>query len=116
MTDAQDRRERYEKVLRVVEYNTAGLDEPSPQLPAASLTSVVSIATDYGGDRHSGEQVRAAIAAAVENGDLIRFEDAEGTARLARTTKTALQQVAVWAAERDEPDREVVALANRAKA
>jgi len=109
--EARDvRRERYEAVLRAVDYQTGGHDTASPQPPAVPESSIIQIlARTYG-----GEAVGSSIRAAAANGDLVRFRDVDGVVRLARADADGLRRVAVWAAERPGgPVRELVAFANR---
>lgn len=65
---------------------------------------------------YDADAVRSTIRAAVDAGHLVRFEDHDGTTRLALSTNDQLRRLAQWAAERDPPNKRVVGLANRAMA
>lgn len=110
MTDPDDvdREERYRALLRTVEHNTGG-----PQPPAATEHVITGILCQ---SKYTPKGVRTVITAAVEHGDLIRFEGPDGRRRLARTTEDTLRAVAVWAADRPDPVKHIVAKANRAMA
>lgn len=106
-----DRRRRYRRVVRTVEYQTGGDGTANEMAPAVRERCVRVILTRAG---YQPSGVRASLAAAAENGDVVRFRDVEGVRRVARATEQQLRAVARWGAERDGPDRAAVAAANRA--
>lgn len=108
--DEVEPKERYQALLRAVEYNTGGPNSVSPQPPAAAKHSIYGTLCR---GRYEPDGVDKSLRAAISNGDLLRVE-VDGTTRLARTSEDALRELAVWAAEREDPNRDVVAKANRA--
>lgn len=102
-------KECYESLLRAVDYNTGGPNSTSPQPPAARESSIVGTLCR---GQFDADDVRRAIRAATENGDLLQVT-VEGIDRLSLTTDAALRELSIWAAELEEPARDVVAQANR---
>lgn len=102
-------KECYDSLLRTIEYNTGGPNCNSPQPPATPESSIIGTLCR---GQYDSPTVRRAIRAAEQNGDLLRV-DVEGDSRLSLTTEAALRELAIWAAELDEPARDVVAQANR---
>lgn len=102
---AEDRRDRYESVLRAVEYQTGGPNSPSPQ-PAGARQSTVAVTLAAHG-QWTPDGVRRSVRAAVENGDLFRWLD--GTQwRLARTDADALREVIAEQNQRETPNTELI--------
>lgn len=97
-------REVYEKLCRIVEYNTG---PPGPQLPAIPVHTV-RVHAEHA--NISQDEVSKALRAHREN-DLdgfIRYEDPEGIDRLVLTDPEMVWAAARYEADRDDPDREVV--------
>lgn len=91
----KDRRERYEKVLRIVEYNTG---DGGP--PLAGIEQVTLIAS-YSGIGPA--DTRKAIQAAVSNGHLLR---ARG--RVALTNEDSIRTVRDAERNRDAPNQRLL--------
>lgn len=103
-TNALTPRERYRKVLSVVEYNSGG---PDVQLPAgAALHTVLQIAWQYG--RHDFRALRSAVDAAIANEDLLVWRDRDGTARLTRTNESSLRDLVAEENRREDTSLELV--------
>lgn len=104
-TDASSR-ERYETLLRVLDYQSGGRQGPAPRRHC--IMGVLC---------HAGwgpADMAATIKAARDNDDLWQFTDpAAGTERLVLATPAALRATATWLAERDDPPTELVGAANR---
>lgn len=104
----QARRDRYEAILRVVDYQTGG---PDTALPAGVR------ATTIGQNRtHAGEDwqdVESALQAAVEHDDLLRYRDRDGHVRYTRRTVDGLQALVATEAQHEHPDQDLIARCNR---
>ena len=98
-TSDEDRRERYERVLRIVAYQTGG-----PQRPLTPDRVVRMLACRAGYDP---DDVRSSLQAAVENGDLLRTAR-EGRTLYARTDDESLQAVVLAEVERDDVDQDLI--------
>lgn len=96
------RKETYERVCRIVAYNTGG-----PQPPMAALYSVKTIASHAGLD---AGQVDRAIRAARENGDLLVDPAGE---RVACCDGESLRAVIDAEVARAEPRPELIGACNR---
>ncbi|MGK7294640.1 MAG: hypothetical protein ACNS61_02290 [Candidatus Wenzhouxiangella sp. M2_3B_020] len=112
MSDTQaraDRKHRYERVLRTVEYQTGGPE--SIQTAGVSQSTVVMLLVAQSHHERSG--VMKALRAGVENGDLFRWtttpeRDTRWDVKYARTTDAALRAVVAEQNARDEPNTEVI--------
>lgn len=97
-------KERYQKVLRVVEYQTTG---PDGGLPAGARRSTVhQIACQYG--YYDADGMLRAEKAAVAAGDLIPWRDREGRLRLTRTDESSLRDLIADENRRDDTCIELV--------
>lgn len=96
-----DSRERYETVLRIVEYNSNNTQQPA----MASRTSIIQIAKQAGID---ATDAKRSIQAAIGNRDLLNWHG-----KLARTTPEALRAVIEEEAASDTPRRALIAKCNR---
>jgi hypothetical protein len=95
-----ERKERYEKYLRVVDANTATPNGPSPQ-PAMAKVSSVGIALSNAGYRRS--KIASTRRAAVQNDDLLQLDDRDGRKRVCRKTENGL--CAVLGELNEDPER-----------
>lgn len=102
MTPTQQSRgeHRYERVLRVVEYNTGGPNEP--QRAGVRRCEVHLILVAHG--PYDLDRVEYSIGKALTDGDLFVFEDEAGRERLARRTPEGLRAVVGEQNAREEPD------------
>jgi len=117
-----DRKDRYHTILGILRANTG--HEMPPLLSGAALWVTVG-----NGSLTHTDGVRA-LQATIEQGDTLRWTDADGTTRYGLTQsghdalpystpqfvpadRPALRQVLETEAGRDDPDREVIAWANR---
>jgi hypothetical protein len=105
-SDSRSDRERtYRRVVGTVEHQTS--PQQPPGLTAGGLwTHCVDLANmDH-------EAVDNAQRAAIENGDLVEWEDEEGIRRLSpadpETLKRAVRRIANW----DEPDNDLIGRLN----
>lgn len=80
-------KERYQKILRVVEYNTGGPDDPVPA--GASTSTVQQIACQY--DYYDGEALKRSRAAAIKAEDLLIWRGRDSRLRLTRTDEESLK-------------------------
>ena len=92
----EDRRDLYEKLLRIVEYNTG---DGAPATMARE--QVLVTATHAGID--DPKRVRSVLNAAVDNGDLLRVRG-----RVARTDVDSLHDVYLEEGGRDNANSELV--------
>ena len=92
-------RERYHRVLRLVDYQSSG-----PQPPLVSERVIVMLAARAG---HDPDDIRSSLQAAVESDDLLRTTRQERT-HYARTDEETLEAVVLEAADRDEPDQDLI--------
>jgi len=124
MSDAErthrHRRADYETVLSTIRANTG---DPMPPLVDATALFTTTVANG----RLSHEHATNALRAAVENGDVLRWTDGEGTIRYALTSDgldsvtgsnpygdaEALREVIETEASRANPDKDVIGWANR---
>lgn len=90
-------REAYEAVLRTVDHHR----------PKMSDRGVLTVLAAHG--KHDAEQVKTAMQAAVENGDLVRVGDAVVPAE-----EDALMAVIDREAARESPDNQTIARCNDA--
>ena len=90
-----ERRDAYESILRIVEYNTG---DGGPAL--AKQTSILLTAGHAG---IGADRARSMIQAAIGNRDLVRVGD-----RIARTDDASLQDVVAEMEGRDPPREDVV--------
>lgn len=104
MSTDSDPRRVYERVLRIVQYNTGG-----PQPASVWRLSTVSIATNAGMDSN---QVDKAVRAARDNGDLLAH-DRDGHTRLARTDTASVRSLLLEEADREPSDKALVGKCNR---
>jgi hypothetical protein len=109
-TSERNKRKRlYHRVLRVVRYQTGGPDVPNDQPAGARLPVILgSLCTEA-----SVSDAQRAIRAAVENGDLLVYEGADGRRRYARTTDRGLRSLIAEQADRVPPRRDLIGRCNR---
>jgi len=107
----QRSRERYGRVLEVVEHNTSGPDgHQSAGMRSANL--VCTLAGPHG--EYDADAVRSTIRAAVENEDLVRWGTPRGRVYYARRTEEGLLDVIREQAASERPDESLLGDANRA--
>lgn len=115
------RRADYEQTLGTIRANTG-----DPQRPLVAASPLWTTLVANGGLEH--EFATSALRAAVENGDVLRWTDGEGTVRYALTTQgldsvtgsspydagdeAALRDVITTEASRENPDKSVIGWAN----
>lgn len=99
--------DRYARVVGRVRHNTGGY-----QPPLASQASIIgSLCGGPGGDDHRA--IRRALSKALENGDLFRWESADGTQYLGLDDADALRdRIASHATRREDPARQLCAVAS----
>jgi len=88
-TDQEQRQHVYERVLRCVDAQT------SPKQPPGCVPKQVHCHLVEHGNLDY-EPVRRAVQAARENGDLVRWRDADGTPRLTVADGDKLQRAVDW--------------------
>lgn len=103
-----ERRERYEAVLRTIAHNTG-----RPGLPQRAGIDAMHIRVHLvGHGPYSVEAVDKALRAAIENDDVWRWRDEEGTVRYTRQTIEAVRAMIAEQAAREHPDRELIGRCN----
>lgn len=85
----QDRKHRYEAVLRTIEVQTGGPNQSNPQ-PAMVPQSGVLVSTAAHG-QWEVSNVRSSLHAAIDNGDVLRVRRED--VRLSLTTESALRAI-----------------------
>lgn len=101
----EQRKARYEELLRTVELNTG-----DPQPPGARRPQILGSLARAG---HPTDKAKAALQAAVENEDLLRYTGPEGRTRYALTTDEMLLAVIEAETTRPSPDQEIIAECNQ---
>lgn len=121
MSEREHRRANYEQILSTIRANTG-----DPMHPLVGATALWTTAVSHG--RLDHDAATSALRAAVENGAVLRWTDADGTVRYALTTDgldavtglspygeadaDALRGVIETEAEREDPDKTVIGWAN----
>ncbi|WP_224449333.1 hypothetical protein [Haloprofundus salilacus] len=95
-----DRRDRYHKLLGIVEHNTGGM-----QRSTVSLGAVLTVASYCDIQSH---KAKSSLQAAVSNDDLLEFDG-----RFARTDTESLREVLIEESERKSARRALVKRCNR---
>lgn len=102
-----DRKRAYEHVLGVIDAQTA----PN-QPPGARRPTVLRLVGGREGGAFALDEAENALRAAVENGDVLAWDDHAGHRRYTLAEPDAIRRIAAWEAERDDPRTDVVAWAN----
>jgi hypothetical protein len=120
----EDRKARYERMARAIAHNTG-----DPQPPMIDATALFTVTVANGS--LDSEAAKHALQAAVENGDVLRWRDAEGGVRygltdsgikgtsdvsrplLSPADEDALRDIIETEADRADPNRDVIGWANR---
>jgi len=100
----QQRRERYETLLRVLALQTTDV-----QGPAARRHSIKHNLAMQG---YAADKIDSTIRAAREQNDVWSFVGPDGVARLALMTKDDLRRVIEWLVEMEHPHKELIGRAN----
>jgi len=103
--EREERKELYESILRVVEYNTG-----DGFTAGMHLGSLVANRTRAG---HDLDAIQTALKAARENGDLLQYTDHEGRQRVTLTDDSSLLTVIKDEANREHPNEELIARCNK---
>lgn len=99
----------YKLLLRVVDYQTGGPDETLPAMVSGG--SLYGTLVSKGDLSH--EQADTARRAALQNDDLLKWPGPEGRDRYALVEDDALRDVIEEQANRENPDRELIATCNK---
>lgn len=102
------RKRTYNRVLRVVRYQTGGPSVPNDQPAGVRLPVILGIVCGEVDQNTAHRAVRAAV----ENGDLLAYEDG-GRTRYARTTERGLRNLIEEQAQRVPPDKSLIGRCNR---
>lgn len=101
----EDRRKRYDAVVRVVDHQTS--ETQPPGVRPRYVTRILS-------PRFEPDEIRGALKAARENGEMFAYRDSTGTVRYTPRTEAKLKRLYHRVAGREHPDQELVGRVYRA--
>ena len=104
MTDRAERRDVYQRVVGTVQKNTTRSQPVT--LREEVLTQTVT-------GRWTLDQVKTAIQAAVENGDLLQVVDADGELRYAHCDRESLEALIEREVAKESPRKNVIGRCNQ---
>ena len=95
-TARQQRKHRYQSVLRTIDYQT------SPKQPPGVRTATIKTILAGPWGRYGTDDLESALKAARQNGDIVRWRDGEGRIRVTCASEDDLQRLARHLAEEVE--------------
>lgn len=101
----------YYKLLKAIERNVGGPNDPSPQSAAVAQGVIVNNRTQAG---YAGARTRSLIKRARANGHIFAFRDGDGTVRLCPATEPALRNLIAAENALDEPRTDLIEAAAEA--
>lgn len=104
LAESVNRRERYQRVLRTIDYQTGYPD--SHQRAGVTRPTLTAILVN-----HTGiplDRAKATIQAAIQNDDVFQYRDRDGRPRLALATPEGLRAVIAEENHREHPDLELI--------
>lgn len=97
-------KEQYQKLLRAVEYNTGGPDEPLP----AGMEKNHALRTASGHGRYDVDGVKSAIRQAARRDGLLLWRDRDDCLRLTLTDEESLKALVAEENARPYPDVDLI--------
>lgn len=102
--DGQEKKERYESLLRTIECQTGGPNQTSSQASLVPQSSILVCTAAHG--QWDVNNIRRALHTAVENGDVLRVRRED--VRLSLTTEQALRAVIAEQNMSGSPDMKLI--------